>query len=367
MRISISTVQLQEMVSRAVKGAGMNKLIPITSLMAVRVADHRLTLITTDASNTLYVSHATDAQDFYCVVEVEQFSKLISKMTCETTTLELDGGILTVKGNGTYKIELPPDVTGGTIAYPDPILEDKNPRTDLGTFKLSDVKTILNTCKASLAVDSDDEIYTGYYVGDRVVATDAYQICSLDVDLFYNADRAFLIPPELMSLLDVMKTEKIQAFTSGDVLIFKSVGDESDSCDIYGYQMSGVDDYEIEGLGKLIEEDFESSCKVSKGDMLSLLERIALFVDKYDERMIMLTFTDAGIDVSSKKSSGVETIPYISSEHSKPYTCPIDIDVLTTQIKASSADSLTIQYGNERSIKLVNESVTQVIALFESK
>lgn len=366
MKISVNTVQLQDMVSRAVKGAGMNKMLPITSLMAVRVADKKLTLITTDASNTLYISHSTDAKDFYCVVGVEQFSKLVSKMTCETTTLELDDSILTVKGNGTYKIELPLDVNGTTITYPDP-LADSSDMNPLGTFKLSDVKTILNTCKASLAVKSDEEIYTGYYVGDRVVATDAYQISALDVKLFPETDAAYLISPELMDLLDEMRTEKIQAFAKDDVLVFTSTGDEADECSVYGYQMSGVDEYSIDELSALIEEDFESSCKVSKGDMLSLLERISLFVDEYDEHMITLTFTDAGIDVSSKKSNGVETIPYMSSEKFKPYTCPIDISVLIAQIKASSTDALTIQYGNECSIKLVDDNITQVIALFESK
>ena len=64
-------------------------------------------------------------EDFYVVVQVEQFSKLIGKMTCETISLEVNDGILNVKGNGDYKIELPLDEEGNTIQFPDPVAKVK--------------------------------------------------------------------------------------------------------------------------------------------------------------------------------------------------------------------------------------------------
>ena len=59
MKLTINAVKLQEMVSRASKGVGNNKLIPITSLNCIEVKDNVLTLITTDATNYLYI---TDSQ-----------------------------------------------------------------------------------------------------------------------------------------------------------------------------------------------------------------------------------------------------------------------------------------------------------------
>lgn len=355
MKLSTKTVVLQEMVSRSIKGAGQNKLIPLTSLMAIRLKDAQLTLITTDASNTLYITQdKVDGDDFYCVVQAEQFAKLIAKMTSENVTLTLDNSGLTVKGNGVYKLDLPLDENGNTIQYPDPAAEFEV-NGELTEINLSTIKTILATNKAALAVTMEEPVYTGYYVGDKVVSTDGYKICGLNVKLF---DEPVLIAPETMNLLDVMTEEKIGAYVQDDIIEFITK-----DCVIYGHLMEGLDNFAIEPISGLLEEEFASVCKINKADLLALLDRIALFVGIYDNRAIRLTFTETGVDVSSKQSNGVETIVYMDSKNFKPYTCQLDIGLLLQQVKASRADVLELHYGNERSIKFVDGNVTQVVAL----
>ena len=43
----------------------------------------------------------------------------------------------------------------------------------------------------------------------------------------------------------------------------------------------------------------------------------------------------------------------------------INVDMLSTQLKANMADVIEMQYGAENSVKLVDGAVTQVIALLE--
>ena len=357
MKLSIKTVVLQEMVSRAIKGAGQNKLIPLTGLMAIRLKKKQLTLITTDASNTLYIMQdKVDGKDFYCVVYVEQFSKLVSKMTCENITLELEDAILTVKGNGTYKIELPLDENGSPIEFPDPVAEEKI-AGEATEVSLAVIKTILAVNKAALATTMEQPELTAYYVGDKVVSTDRSTVCALDVK---TLEEPALIPPETMALLNVMTEEKISVYRKDDILQFVSP-----DCIVFGHQMEGLENYPIEIISGLLDEEFTSSCKVARGDMLALLDRISLFVGAFDNKAITVTFTDKGIDISSKQSNGVETLPYVDSKNFTPYTCQLNIDVLTQQFKASAGDMLNMQYGNEQSIKIVDGNVTQVIALLE--
>ncbi len=357
-QLSIKTVVLQEMVSRAIKGAGQNKLRPLTGLMAMQLKDGQLTLITTDASNTLYIQHdGIEGGAFYCTVLVDQFSKLVAKMTSENIVLTLDGAVLTVKGNGTYRIELPLDENGGLITYPDPV-EALAIAGEIKDISLATVKTILGVNKAALATTMEMPVYTGYYVGDRVITTDTYKICGLNVKLF---DEPVLIAPETMALLDVMTEEKVGVYMQDDILVFITK-----DCVLYGHRMEGIEDFAIEPISNLLDEEFESSCKVSKPDLLALLDRIALFVGAYDNKAVTFTFTDAGIDISSKQSNGVETIAYMESKNPKPYTCELDITIITQQVKANAADAITIQYGNASSIKLVDGNVTQVVALVES-
>lgn len=356
MQLTIKTDIFKELVSRSIKGASQNKLIPLTGLMAIQLKDNKVTLITTDASNYLYINQDNIVGDeFYVVVQVEQFSKLIGKMTCENITLEVNDGILNVKGNGEYKIELPLDEEGNTIQFPDPVADVKLKKK--GTeIALATIKTILNSIKSALAVTMEVPVYTRYYMGQRVVATDTYKVSSLDADVLKTDP--LLISAETMNLLDVMTCEKIDFQKINDVLVFNTP-----DCVVYGHAMEGVDDYQIDAIGGLLEQEFDSKCKLEKSSFLSILDRIGLFVGQYDNKAIVLTFTETGVEISSKASTGVELLSYAESENFKPYTCNIDIEMLNTQLKANTGDVVQLQYGNDASIKIVDGNITQIIAL----
>lgn len=357
MSFTMKTVELQEMVGRSVKGSSYNKLIPLTSLVKIEVKDGILSLVTTNMSDYLYIKKKVEGENFYAVVQTEQFSKLVSKMTSENITLSVENSVLNVKGNGNYKIELPVDESGDPIKYPDPVSELKFEGEASSTINLSTIKTILTTNKAALAVTLEVPVYTGYYVGDQVISTDTYKICSLNVKLFNDP---VMIGPETMNLLDVMTAEKITVDFVNDIMLFST-----EDCVLYSHKMDGIEDFALEPISGLLNQEFESSCKINKAALIAALDRISLFVGPYDNKSITLTFTDTGIDISSKKSNGIETIKYMESNNPIAFTCNIEITVLTQQIKANTADAIEIQYGKESSLKIVDGNITQIVALLE--
>jgi len=358
MKLSVKTPIMKELVSRAIKGASQNKLIPLTGLMAIQLKDGKLTLLTTDASNYLYVMQDNVAGDeFYVTVQVEQFSKLISKMTCDMLTLELNDAVLSVKGNGDYKIELPLDETGELIKFPSPM---DNETTEGIDISLATIKTILNSIKPSLAVTMEVPVYTRYYFGDRVIGTDSEKMASMNKNVLQI--EPVLISQETVNLLDVMTCETIQFHKNDSKLIFASL-----DCIVYGNIMDGVDDYPVEPIMELVEEKFESSCKLDRNALLSILDRISLFVGQYDNKCITLTFAEEGVNVSSKKSTGIEMLKYLESENFKPFTCSVDILVFTQQLKGSTSDTIQLEYGNDNTLKWVDNDITQVMALFDDE
>ena len=357
MKMTINTSTLQNMVAKAMKGASCNKMIPLTGLMAIELTDHLLTLITTDATNYLYVREdKVEGDDFYVVIQAEMFSKLISKLTCEKVTLELRDNTLMVTGNGKYSIELPLDEEGELIKYPDPLNEFPT-NVDETTVNLSTIKLILATAKSALANTLEVPCYTGYYVGNKVVATDTYKICGINIKLW---DEPALISPEMMNLLDIFTDEKITAVRDGNVMLF-----ESASCTVYGTLMDSIEDYQIEAIEGLLEQGFESSCKLTKSALLQLLDRLALFVSPYDKNGIYLTFTKDGLQIESKQANSVETIPYAESKNFRDFTCCVDIEMLHSQVKANTGDGITIHYGEDNAIKITDGNVAQVVALLE--
>lgn len=359
MKFTMSTEKLKEMVSRAVKGVGNNKLIPLTSLMAITLKNNRFILTTTDATNYLYIiEDKILGEDFYAVVDANVFSKLISKMTCEHVILEIreDLNCLQVKGNGTYKIELPVDENGEYIKYPDPYSKVSEVQ-DCGVINRTTISVILDTIKPALATTLENPCYTGYYVGNNVLATDTYKIASLDLKLLDNAK---LISSEMMDLLAVMNTEKIKVDIVNNDIIYSTP-----DCIVMGKLMEGLDEFAIDPIMELVNTEFEHSCSIPKSALLQLLDRLSLFVGTYDKNAIYLTFTQEGLQISSKAASGVEIIDYVSSKDFTDFTCAIDIQMLTNEVKAIQSDVVDIQYGEDNAIKLVDGNITIIVALLE--
>ena len=357
MKLTINTSTLQSMVAKSMKGASCNKMIPLTGLMAIQLLDHELTLITTDATNYLFIHEdKVEGDDFYVVVQAEMFAKLISKLTCEKVSLDLKDNTLMVTGNGKYSIELPLDEEGELIKFPNP-MENGLHDIQADAINLSTVKLILNTAKAALANTLEVPCYTGYYVGNKVVATDTYKICGINIKLW---DEPALVSPEMMSLLDIFTDEKFTAMRSGNTIWF-----ESKNCHLYGTLMDSIDDYQIEAIEGLLEQGFESNCKVNKSALLQLLDRLALFVSPYDKNGVYLTFTRDGLQVESKQANSVEVIPYAESNNFRNFTCCVDIEMLHSQVKANTGDAITIHYGEDNAIKITDGNVAQVVALLE--
>lgn len=360
MKLTLSTEKLKELVSRSVKGVGNNKLIPLTSLMAIEVKDNTLTLITTDATNYLYISEdKVVTEDFYAVVDANVFAKLVSKLTCENVTLSIKSEFkyLEINGNGTYKIELPVDENGEFIKYPDPIVNLNLSTAEETVLNKTTVQVILDTIKPSLATTLENPCYTGYYMGHNVVATDTYKIASMDVKMF---DTPKLISAELLDLLSVVDAEKIQVYVQDNDIVFSTPG-----CIVVGKLMEGLEDFAINPIMDLVNTEFNSVCSVPKSVLLQLLDRLSIFVGPYDKNAIQLTFTSNGLQISSKATNGIELIDYTSSENFKDFTCSIDIQMLIGEVKAISNDIIEIQYGEDNAIKMTDGNITIIVALLE--
>lgn len=358
MKITINTSVLQELVAKAIKGASCNKMIPLTSLIAIELKDGTLTLTTTDATNYLYVrKDKVVGDDFYAVVGVDVFAKLVARLTCESVTLDLQPDSLKVVGNGTYSIELPLDENGEPVRYPNPLHKVVfDPANTIKTH-LSTINVILNTAKASLCITNELPCYTGYYMADKIVTTDTFKICGIDIKMF---DKPILLNADAVSLLNLFSEEDIKVDVSGDIVVFSD-----SSCTVYTKAMKEVDDFQIDAINGLLEQSFASSCSVSKQALLQLLDRLSLFVSAYDKNGIYLTFTSNGLQIESKKANSVEVIPYLTSENFKSFSCCIDIEMFASQVKASLGDSVCIHYGEDNAIKLKDGNITQIIALLD--
>ena len=358
MKLTINTLKLQELVSKSIRGASNNKLLPITGMLGIRLSAGVLTLFTTDATNyLLIVEHDVVGDNFEVTVYADMFAKLISRLTCETVSMELKDKYLEVIGNGTYKIELPFDENGEIVKFPNPILGKPFTRVD-GKLTVATINTILNSVKPALAVTLEAPQYTNYWVGDSVLATDSYKIASYNTKIF---DEPILINAQMMELLTATSSE--------DFIIMRNQDDSSEimfstvDCIVYGKLPSGLSDFAINEIKGLVSKEFDSKCEVNKSVLLQLLDRLSLFVRPFDDGNVNLTFAKEGIIVTSMANSGAELIPYLSSENFKEFTCSININLLQTQVKSNIGDSVKLHFGQGECIKITDGLITKIVAL----
>lgn len=357
MKLTVQTSLLQQLVAKAVKGASNNKMIPITSLMAIEYKNGLLTLTTTDATNTLKVFQKVPEQpDLYVVVPADIFSKLVARTTTENITLELKQDSLEMCGNGKYNLNLPLDEGGNLIRFPEDLTTFNNNEV---AIKSTDIKKLLTTNKAALAQTLEIPCITGYYCGNgEVITTDTFKVCHSEVKLF---SQPVLLPPELVELLALADEEVIKAYrgSNGKILF------TTPTMSVCGVELEDIGEYPIKPIRGFLDAGFPSVCTLNRTALLDVLNRLSLFVAPYDNNALSMTFNNDGVMISSKKSNGTETIKYETSKDFKPYTCWIDIQLFASQVAAQTTDTVELWYGHDIAIKMVSEGVTQIVVLIE--
>lgn len=370
MKFTIDTIRLQSMLSKALRCASESPDRPLTELILIKLDKGELSLTTTDFTNYMVVREKeVSGDDMEVVVRIKTFAPLISKMTSDLITLELKDNYLEVVGNGVYKIELVLDENGKVIKFPNPV--NVMPKDNLVTTLTSSmIARIVGGLKQSLYVlakGEDDVPYTKYILGKNCLASNAYVVSSLDVEVF---DEYKSITTKLMEILRVVTDDSVNVYTNTKLnsagIEVKELAFVSEHYVIYGLESSDVKDFPLAQIQKHFTQVFTSSCVVAKEALLQLLGRISLFIDVYDNNAVTLNFTKDSLEISNKASSGVEELSYVNSNNPEEFVCLVSVKSLEPQIRAMSGDLITIHYGNDKTIKITdNSGLTTIIALGE--
>ena len=350
-KITIPAVKFQDMVARSVKGASENKLLPITSMMCIEMKNNVLTLTTTDTANTLKVrADKIQGDDMYAVVPVSKFSALISRISSDSVTLEMTDKLI-VHANGRYEIDLCVD-EDGVVQFPEYSFTKEG---EGQIINLTSVKNILDINKPCLAKTVDTPALCGYFLGKRVITSDADCICFNDMDVLGGE---YLLSAEMMDMLSLFKQEKINWWYKDGAFLF-----ESEDMVLYGVEYDGKEEYPVDAVSQYLEVEFPSHCKLSKIAIQDVISRLAIFIEPYDKGGAYFTFTKDGIQVASKKNSSNELIPYQQSESFAPFHCCANINMLKSLVDSCPEESVELYYGDEDCFKFTAGKVTQVMAL----
>lgn len=355
---TFNTERMKELVSYAIQGAGFDKVLALTEYMGVSASKGTLYLNTTNGTNYVRVQDACVGDDFNVTVDAELFSKLISKINTDTFDMTVSDSALTINTDkGKYTLELKVDEMGSPMKFPDKF---PSKTTDVTTIPASALVTINTSLKASLA-NVVGNVYSNYYAGNVFASTDKAMMNIFNVKLF---DDAYLFNREFISVIASCNADA-KVSKSDDMILAECAVSEKCTVSVCTIIDSSVKDFNTDNVEKFAGFEVNSFCRFKKAEMLELLDRLALFVSKFDDGAIQLKFTTDGIEVSSIGSSGVESVAFTESKDAVPFTIKINIDRLRNQLKVYSSDIVDLYYGSDICIKLVDGDIMQVIALIK--
>lgn len=360
MKFTVNTKVFQDMINKAVKGAGNNKVVPMTSFLGIKVDNNILSLTTYDTTNTLVISHeGVTGNGFNLAIPVEVISKLVGKTTSENMTFSTeDNKVLKVKGNGNYTVQIPLDEKGEAIVFSNvPEFENFNSHP----INLADVKSVLTFNKPSLAITMEQPYLTKYYLGDKVISTDTFKVCANNINML---SVPMLFSPSTIELLALASGESIvmQEEVGTDRVKFVGKG-----FTLFSYQQDELELYPVEPIENYLKSEFNQHIVINREELLNALDRLSLFITPYDKNAITLNFTQQRLIISSGKSSSIEEILYIDSTFTSEFNCDINIITLRQQIAAHSSESIRVWFGNENAIKITADKITQIVALLDEE
>lgn len=359
MKLKVNTETLKQMVTKASKASINNKMIPLTGLMGIELNNGKLSITTSDAVNFFTVmENDITGDNFKVVIQTDLFSKLVSKTTSETVTLDYTDNVLTYTGNGTYTIDLPLNEEGQPITYPAPTIPVDNIKT--GVIKLSAIKSAILANKPALATTLEAPYLTGYYCNvDNIISADSFNICINKVTTF---PEDVLISSIVFDLLSISDVEDINYEFTDTVIVFTTP-----KMKLVSKNMVGKEDYPVNAVIGYLDEEFPSKCTLPKTALLNVLDRLSLFTSSFDVNGVYLNFTNEGVKITSNTGNASEIIPYQGSENFAPITYLVTVDTLKKQVAARTGELVNICYGVPKVLKMVDNNVTQIVACLDDE
>ena len=308
---------------------------------------------------------------FQAAVNANLFLKLISQITTETIELTIDGNILVVKGNGTYKL---------------PIAFEGDKMLELPTINIDNVTletTIASEHLLSILQHNSKELQKGniakpvqkfYYVDEKGCITFTTGACvnSFTVDkpfsillnnkvvklfkLFKSGEATFKLGYDPLSD-DTIQTKV--SFSNGEITLTAIL-----SCD--DTLLKQVPVAAIRGRA---DNQYPHSITISKDALIQTLNRLSLFNAGFGTKEVvkaysMFEFKGDAVTIWDVRKENNETVVYnnvASSLSMNPYTVTLDVNDLKLTLESCSEQYVTLNFGDTKAVIVVRGNIKTVI------
>lgn len=377
----VNTNVMQSLLDKSVKGCGsgtagkINR--PIEKMGLIELENGVLQITTTNSSHFLKVRTTGVSGDncsFVCS-DIYALSALISKITTETVSFDVQSTTFTVRGNGDYVLMVATDEEEGeAIEFPQPVQVTPNNTIKTITISIDNIMSIIDSNTLFLAEDySKSKALVDYYFNSEMaVSGDSIAVCfnetkTFDIETTFSKE--FL---NLMRLFPITDEDGNPHRVGAEIYsdqdgTYIHIG--SPDIDIYGYihGMNGDEyDYPVGLLSAYLDKNFPKKCYLSAAEILSCLDRVNLFANRLDDTKldppVYMVFENNGVIFSNKNHTCSEKIRYAMNETSEgDYSTPLSIKYFRKALKSVPEDTFMLSYGNNQCIRISSGKNVQII------
>ena len=362
--IKLKTEVLRDMLNKAVKVCSFNKMLPLTGLVEMETNAEGLFLKTTDGITTMVIKEKIEGlEPARVTVDANIITTLVNKITTEDSELLISNNALTITGNGVYNLEIRVDESGEIVKLPAINQELANSATKEFDFK--GIVERLNICKSAIAAGEDGKELRNYYLKDMIIATDQVKVSAVsnipsmvNEELFIGVDLGRIIMDLGFIKANYARSNENLVIVGENFVLSSTM--QLDDLGNYGKTLQGV-----QGL---INSVYANKVTVKKNDLISLLDRLGIFVSEYDSSSIDLLFLPEYIKVTNQKETCDEIIKYEKADVNGLVEFPsvLNIEHLRQLLAVLPDETIEFQFDSSMpTVKIVDGDIVQFLGIMD--
>lgn len=369
--MQINTTTLKTMCSKLLNALDTDSSSALSDTVELRIENKVLSLMVAGDEYRVKTKASIDNDGtFRTVVNADVFLKLVGQTTTDTVDLVINDTILTITGNGEYKL---PMVYAGDklIEFPDFSIQNET-----NSFSVS--KDVL----ASIVEYNTKELAKGtamtpiqkmYYVDKEGCITFTSGACINKFSL--SEDVNFLLQGKTVKLFKL--------FLSGDDKVEIKLG--KDTVDGITVDKITVSDSMTELISTMItnpdvlamvpkdtirgmlNNEYTYSVSLSKQTLLGIINRLTLFTPTtlYAQPWGYFEFGAKQVKIFDKNKHNVEVLPYVGTvldiDEGSEQTVLLDMADVKSAIERMKTDTFTFKFGNSKAVVINQGNISNII------
>lgn len=366
--ITLKSEELKDICSKILTAVDSNGLSEITETLELNLVDKILYLNVTNREYFVKIKLSTEVEgEFHATVHAELFLKLISKITTELVTLEIDDNNLLISGNGKYKL---PMVYEGSELLVLPKIEIMN-ETNSFTIPGSTLNSIYiyNSKQFSMG-NIINPIQSLYYVDEQGAitfttgATVNKFTLSSPIKLLFNS--------KLVKLFKLFKKEDVQFKIGQDQISdeivqtkVKFVSSDIELTAILPMNDAEVQKVPVQAIRERAFKDYDNIAVINREELLQTINRLSIF--SYSSTAIDRTFGifEFGADeviIKDINKVNSEKVKYSNSINiSENYICVLDFNDIKLVLETTGDEFVNLSFGDHQAAVFSRNNIYNVI------